>query len=122
MNSSEVAEVNHIFADDSILAPAARFLNDLMDFVNQTTEGWAYHGTAEAAGELQGMLDEAKKSRRGWMSFQEGEAYVPPTRKDVERVCRLAISNLKRRKHYKTINVAAYGAEWPTLKAWLDLN
>ena len=113
MNYSEVAEVNHLFANDPILGPAARFLKDLMDFVNQTTDGWAYHGTANAAVELQGMLDEAWREKFHWSRSQ---AYEAPTRKEVERVCRLAISNLKRKKHYKTINIAAYGAEWPTLK------
>ena len=113
MNSGEVGEVNMMFADDPILGPAARFLNDLMEFINATSDGWAYHGTAEAAGELQGMLDEAKREQHGWANRPEN--YEAPTRKDVERVCKLAISNLKRKKHYKTINVEAYGASWPVL-------
>lgn len=113
MNYGEVAEVRSIFAADPILGPAARFLNDLMEFVNQTTDGWAYHGTADAAGQLQGMLAAAKRERFHW---SHSEDYEAPTMKEVERVCRLAITNLKRKKHYKKINVTAYGAEWPTLK------
>jgi hypothetical protein len=115
MNSGEVAEVNHIFADDPILGPAARFLNDLMDFVNATSDGWAHHGTAEAAGELQGMLEAAKRNERRWPAYADDAPFTPPTRKDVERVCRLAISNLKRKKHYKSINVEACDTSWPVL-------
>jgi len=113
LNSGAVSEVCHVFSSDPILGPAARFLNDLMEFVNATTDGWHYHGTAMAAGELQGMLDEARKNHYGWANAPEN--YEAPTRKDVERVCRLAISNLKRKKHYKNMDVAAYGASWPVL-------
>jgi hypothetical protein len=59
------------------------------------------------------MLDEARRNHHGWCNRPLN--YQPPTRKDVERVCRLAISNLKRKKHYQRINVAAYGAAWPDL-------
>ena len=113
LNSGDIAEINSIFANDPILGPASQFLNDLMDFVNATTDGWAYHGTAEAAGELQGMLAEARKETRGW---NHSEDYQAPTLKEVQRVCNLAISNLKRKKHYKTMNVSAYGTEWPILR------
>ena len=113
LNAGAVSEVNSIFANDPILGPAARFLNDLMEFVNQTTDGWHCHNTAKAAGELQGMLDEARKNQYGWRNAPEN--YEAPTYKDVERVCRQAISNLKRKKHYKNMNVANYGASWPVL-------
>jgi hypothetical protein len=109
MNEAEVEFAAQELGNDPILGPAARFLQDFKDFVNATTDGWAYHGTAQAAGELQGMLKEAMDARRGWISG------APVTRKDVERVCKVSITNLKRRKHYQRIDVTAYGASWPVL-------
>ena len=114
MNEADVLHAAQVLGNDPILGPAARFLQDFMGFVNQTTDGWHCHSTAEAAGELQGMLQEAMHARRGWMPYNP-EPPEPVTRKDVERVCKAAITNLKRRKHYQRINVAAYGASWPVL-------
>lgn len=120
LNQADVMEVVRMFQNDPILGPAARFLNDTMDFINATTDGWAYHGTSQAAGELQGMLDLARRHQHHWANAPK--EYQPPTRKDVERVCRLAITNLKRKKHYKRIDVAAYGATWPVLETATQLS
>ena len=118
LNAGEVQEVASLFGNHPTLGPATRFLTDLMEFVNATTDGWHCHDTARAAEELMGMLQQAKQNRYGW---HNAEADFAPTMKDVERLCNKALSNLRRKNHYQRINVEAYGAKWPVLEKAMQL-
>ena len=81
MNGYEVEEAVVQFQDNPVLAPAARYLSDFRELINDNSDGWTNwsYGT-RCANDLCDILSAARLN-----IFQNSRDYVPPTTEQVKK-------------------------------------
>ena len=81
MNGYEVEEAVVQFQNNPVLAPAARYLNDFRELIDNNSDGWAYwsYGT-KCANDLCNILAAARLQY-----YRNSRDYVPPTAEQVKK-------------------------------------
>ena len=67
MNRWDIQDAVHNFADDPVLGPASVTLQNLMEWTDSCSDGWAYWpNPCRAAAKLQELLEENHPLRTRW--------------------------------------------------------
>ena len=97
MNTYDIDEAVKLLRDDPLLGPAARYLAEFRDLINENSDGWAYwsYGT-KCADELCKLISAAVTAKYGhtW-------GYVRPTAADVRKAMMRIQRSVKTNKYLK---------------------
>lgn len=85
MNEYDIDEARQLLATDPVMGPAAKYLYDYKELINENSDGWPYWlAGRKCSDDLASLVDGAMKQAR---YGREGN-YVAPTQAQVDKAIR----------------------------------
>jgi hypothetical protein len=105
LNESEIDEAMQMFAEDPLLGPAVRYLDEYRQLVDDNSDGWCYWGYGtKCADDLCNLIETARNSKVRAFVWSDPPS-KPPTEAEIEKACRKIRTFMLRCKQWRKIGV-----------------